>query len=178
MEDCGGLYTTLTVAMLIGSTAYVANVGDCRTYLYRAKQGLRKVTTDHLWVARWIEDGTLTPEDLYIHTKRNQLYRALFTHPQAEVDLFTVPLQSGDVVLLCSAGLWREVRDPKIEEIIRSAPSDLSQVASVLIQTALDGGGKDNVSVIVISILEAGDQTLVAGVQLFARPESIHLPQA
>jgi serine/threonine protein phosphatase PrpC len=169
--------TTLTAAMLVGSTAYVANIGDCRTYLYRAKEGLWKVTTDHLWVARWIEDGTLNPEDLYTHTKSNQLYRALFTHPQAEVDLFTVPLQPGDVILLCSPGLWRKVRDSEIEEVIRSAPSDPSQVAEVLIQTALDRRGWDNVSVIVVSMLEVQGQILGPGIQLFISPDRLHLSQ-
>jgi serine/threonine protein phosphatase PrpC len=177
MEDDGGLCTTLTAAMLVGSTASIANVGDCRTYLYRAKEGLEKVTTDHLVVARLIEEGVLTPEEVYTHPKRNQVYRALYNQPRVEVDLFTVPLQPGDVILLCSMSLWNVVRDSQIEDIIRSAPSDPSQVTSVLIQTALDRSGRDNVSVIVVSMVEAQDQALVPSVQLLARPESIHLPQ-
>jgi serine/threonine protein phosphatase PrpC len=178
MEDVGGLSTTLTAAMLVGSTAYVANIGDCRTYLYRAKAGLEKVTTDHSVVARLIEEGVLTPEEVYTHPIRNQVYRTLSNQPQVEVDLFTVPLQSGDVVVLCSRSLWNVVRDPEIENVIRSAPDDPSHVASILIQTTLDRSSRDNVSVIVVSMLEEPLQMPGPGIQLFVSPDRLHLSQA
>jgi serine/threonine protein phosphatase PrpC len=177
MEDEGGLDTTLTAAMLIGSTAYVANVGDCRTYLYRASEGLKKVTTDHLWVARQIEAGLLEPDALYTHGYRCVTERALGGKPPVEVDLFTVRLHPGDTLLLCSDGLWRAVRDPKIKDVLGHVPLDPSQAAEALIQSALDGGGPDNVSVIVISMLEAQNQTLVPSVQFFAMPHRLHIPQ-
>jgi serine/threonine protein phosphatase PrpC len=153
MEDMS-LSTTLTAAMLIGSTTYIANVGDCRAYRYRAKERLEKITTDHLLVARWIEEGTLTPEAIYTHPHRNILYRALPSLPQVEVDLFAVPLQPGDVLLLCSRNLWSVVHDREMEEVIRSAPVNPSRVASELVQSALDRSGRDNISAIVVSIRE------------------------
>jgi serine/threonine protein phosphatase PrpC len=177
-EDEGGLNTKLTAAMLVGSTASVANVGDCRTYLYRAQAGLAKVTTDHLIVARWIEEGVLTPEQLYTHPRRNLTYRALPTQPQAEVDLFTVSLHPGDVLLLCTRSLWQEVRDPEIEAVIRSAPSDPSQVASTLIQTALERSDHDNVSAIVVTVREEPCQMSGPGIQLIVSPDRLHLPQS
>jgi serine/threonine protein phosphatase PrpC len=177
MMDDVVMSTTLTTAMLVGSTAYVANVGDCRTYLYRAEEGLGKITKDHLVVAHLIEDGILTPEDLYTHPKRNQVYRALYNQPQVEVDLFTVPLQPGDVILLCSRSLWQEVRDPEIEVVIRSAPSDPSQVASVLIQTVLDRNGRHNASAIVVSMHETHGQPPGPDIQCFVSPNRLHLPQ-
>jgi serine/threonine protein phosphatase PrpC len=178
MEDDGGLCTTLTAAMLIGSTVSVANVGGCRTYLYRAQAGLEKITTDHLVVARLIEDGVLPPEQLYTHPHRNQVYRVLPTQPQAEVDLFTVPLQPDDVVLLCTRSLWNKIRDPEIEDMIRSAPSDPSQVASTLIQTALERSEQDNVSAVVVSVREESCQTPEPDIQLIVSPDRLHLPQA
>jgi protein phosphatase len=98
--------------------------------------------------------------------------------PSVEVDIFTVQLQSGDTVLLCSDGLWRRVRDPRIEEIIAQAPSDLSVAADTLIQAALDGGGgKDDASVIVVSMVEGDEQRLVAGGQVFIKTDGIEMPQ-
>jgi serine/threonine protein phosphatase PrpC len=173
-----GVLTTVTAAMVIGSTAYVANVGNSRTYLYCAGRGLKQITTDHSVVARLVEDGILTPEDVYTHLHRNQIYRALFDQPLVEVDVFTVSLHLGDTLLLCSDGLWNVVRDPKIEDILSQAPLDPFKATKVLIQAALDSGSPDNVSVIVVSMREAQNQMLRPDVQLFAKPDSVHLPQA
>jgi serine/threonine protein phosphatase PrpC len=150
-----GVSTTLTAAMLVGSTAYVANVGACRTYLYRAEEGLKQVTTDHRVVFRVIKDGILPPEALHTWVHRYMVDRALYNQPQVEVDLFTVPLQPGDVILLCSGGLWKEIGDSEIEAVIRSAPINPSLMAWILIQIALDRDARDDVSVIVVSVLEA-----------------------
>lgn len=172
-----GVLTTVTAAMTVGSTAYVANVGNCRTYLYRLSEGLKQITTDHSVVARLVQDGILTPEDVYTHLQRHQVYRALFDQPFVEVDLFTVPLHLGDTLLLCSDGLWNMVRDPQIEGVLSNAPPDPSQAAEVLIQAALDEGGKDNVSVIVVSMIEAQNQAIVPEVQVFVKPARVQMPQ-
>ncbi|MGH2509911.1 MAG: PP2C family protein-serine/threonine phosphatase [Ktedonobacteraceae bacterium] len=150
-----GVLTTVTTAMTLGSTAYIANVGNSRTYLYRASEGLKQITTDHSVVARLVQDGNLTPEDVYTHLQRRQLYRALFDQPFVEVDLFTLPLHLGDTLLLCSYGLWSMVRDPQIADILNHTFANPSKAAETLMQAALDGGGKDNVSVIVISLGES-----------------------
>lgn len=130
--DVGAL-TTVTAAMVIGSTAYIANVGNSRTYLYRESDGLKKVTNDHSAVALLIEKGILAPEDLYTHRARNQINRALFNGSSVEIDIFTVPLQFGDALLLCSYGLWMTVRAPGIENVLRDTIPDSSRAAKVLI---------------------------------------------
>lgn len=163
--------------MVIGSTAYIANIGNSRTYLYHESDGLKKITNDHSAVAFLIEKGVLTPEDLYTHRARNVIKRALFNESSVEVDLFTVPLQSGDALLLCSYGLWMTVHDPEIENVLSHVIPDSSRATEMLIQAALDGNSRDNISAIVVSILEAQDQAPVLGLQLFVYPDDIRIPQ-
>lgn len=144
--------TTLTSALVVGTTAYVVNVGDSRTYLYRPNKGLTKITRDHSRVAQLVEDGLITPEEIYTHPKRNQIYRCLGNKASLELDAFVVPLQVGDILLLCSDGLWEMVRDPDIARIMSSSAPHASQISSMLIQSALTRGGVDNVSVVVVCV--------------------------
>ena len=176
MEERADMGTTMTAALVIGATAYVANVGDSRTYLYREPQGLSKITHDHSVVASLVDAGIIKPDDVYTHPKRNQIYRSLGEKQVVEVDSFKVPLQVGDKLLLCSDGLWDMVRDPEIQRVISSPAPDPTQTGKDLIDAALKGGGEDNVSVIVVSITEASGHTGMTGIQLLAKPESVTVP--
>ena len=146
--------TTTTAALLWGTTAYIANVGDSRTYIYREVDGLTQVTQDHSTVARLVKRGAISAGDVYTHPKRNEIYRSLGNHPTVEVDTFIVTVQPGDILLLCSDGLWEMVRDAEIEEILRSSASFCSQLCAMLVQAALNRGGKDNISVIAVGVRE------------------------
>ncbi|HLZ55673.1 MAG TPA: protein phosphatase 2C domain-containing protein [Ktedonosporobacter sp.] len=147
--------TTLTGALIVESTAYIANVGDSRTYLYRKSEGLSPLTRDHSIVARMVEDGIITVDDIYTHPKRNQIYRCLGERASVEVDTFVVPLRAGDILLLCSDGLWEMVRDEDMRKIIASSVAHPSQISSMLVQAALSRGGADNVSVVVVYVAVA-----------------------
>lgn len=146
--------TTLTAVLVVAQTAYVVNVGDSRTYLYRAGQGLQQVTRDHSVVARLMEDGAISREDIYTHPKRNQIYRCLGERASVEVDTFVRTLQADDVLVLCSDGLWEMVHDDEMEGLITSSNAYPSQLSKMLIQAALMRGGADNISVIVACMVQ------------------------
>jgi len=146
------LGTTITAALLVESTAYIVNVGDSRTYIYRRDGGLAQITRDHSLVARLVSAGAIAAEDVYTHPDRNKIYRGLGEKDNVQVDWFIEPVQPGDYVLLCSDGLWEMVRDHEIEKILKRCLPDVSQASEALIQAALHRGGSDNVSVIVAPV--------------------------
>jgi serine/threonine protein phosphatase PrpC len=147
--------TTLTAAIVAANTAYVVNVGDSRTYIYREGAQLTPITRDHSIVARMVESGAITREEVYTHPKRNQIYRCLGEKASVEADTFVEELHYGDVLLLCSDGLWEMVRDEDIQKIIESSAAHPAQTSSMLVQAALDRGGADNVSVVVVHMARA-----------------------
>ncbi|HEX6485052.1 MAG TPA: protein phosphatase 2C domain-containing protein [Ktedonobacteraceae bacterium] len=141
--------TTITAALVFDGTAYIVNVGDSRTYLYRESDGLLRATRDHSLVARLVETGAISPDEVYTHPARNKVYRSLGGKEEVKVDWFTRRLQEGDFLVLCSDGLWEMVRDQDIEHILKKHRTNPTQASSALVQAALRGGGTDNISVIV-----------------------------
>lgn len=145
--------STVTAAMITQEGIAIANIGDSRTYLYRAGKGLTKVTKDHSLVERLLELGAITQEDVYHHSQRNEIYRSVGHTTSVEIDTFLLPLETGMTLLLCSDGIWEMVRDPHIEHILKTTLPDTVQASNRLIEAALEGGGHDNISVIVVHVL-------------------------
>lgn len=143
-----GLGSTLTLAVVKGSLAIIGNIGDSRTY--RVRDGaIESLTRDHSLVAHLAAIGQIEPEDVYSHPHRSYIYRALGTEEEAQPDIFTERLRSGDTLLLCSDGLWEMVRDGSIERAALEAKSP-DEAATQLVELANSNGGEDNISVIVI----------------------------
>ncbi len=147
--------TTLTAALVVDNTAYIINVGDSRTYLYRPSEGLEQITKDHSYVAQLVEEGKIGKEDIYTHPDRNQVYRGLGGQESVEIDWFSVPLELDDYLILCSDGLWEMVRDREIERILRLSGSDPTRTCNALVGAALRSGGVDNISVIAVQAIPA-----------------------
>jgi serine/threonine protein phosphatase PrpC len=151
-EQKTDLGTTLTAVLLLSETAYIINVGDSRTYVYRPGAGLTQITRDHSLVARLVETGAISPEEIYTHPDRNKVYRGLGDKSDVTVDWFVLPVQAGDLLLLCSDGLWEMVRDPQIAEILQTYASSPALASSLLLRAALQAGGSDNVGLLVVKV--------------------------
>jgi serine/threonine protein phosphatase PrpC len=140
--------TTITAGVVFGSHAFIINVGDSRTYLYRPGVGLRAVTRDHSRVADLVARGDLTPEAVYTHPERNKIYRSLGATSMVRVDVFYEQLQDSDVLMFCSDGVWEMIRDETIEQIL-ATPLSAESMAEHLVQLAIQSGGLDNIGLVV-----------------------------
>lgn len=140
--------TTLTMALVLGDVAYIANIGDSRTYIIRDDQ-LRRVTNDHSLVMKLVELEHIVEEDIYTHPQRNGVLRSLGVSALAEVDIYIERLRPNDVLVLCSDGMWEMVRDPDIIGTIRNQ-NGLANIADTLVEVANNAGGDDNISVILV----------------------------
>ena len=145
-EKEGG--TTTTAALIIGRRLYIAHVGDSRAYILM-DGGLKQVTTDHSYVRRLIEAGQITEEEAAIHPQRNMLYRAVGAGGALEVETFTQTLPDHGYMIICSDGLWGLVPESVIEDEIRENGS-LQGAAESLVESALNVGGYDNISIIIV----------------------------
>ena len=149
--------TTLVAAVVAGGRASVVNIGDSRAYLLRGGD-LVQVTVDHSWVAEQVRAGQLAPAAVATHPHRSLLTRAL-TGDAVEVDVFTAELAVGDLLLLCTDGLWEPLGDARLGELLspggaasgRQLPS-LDAVAVAACDAALAAGGTDNVSALLCRV--------------------------
>jgi PPM family protein phosphatase len=137
--------TTLVLAIISGSHATVANVGDSRAYLISGSQ-VTQITDDHSWAAGQVRLGVLNAEEARHHQKRNLIERAVMGDP-VEADVFEVDGAPGDVLLLCSDGLWEPLSDPALGAIV-AAPDPLGVALTRACDAALAAGGTDNVTMV------------------------------
>ncbi|NTW04931.1 MAG: Stp1/IreP family PP2C-type Ser/Thr phosphatase [Peptococcaceae bacterium] len=143
-----GMGTTLTAAMIRKDKLILAHVGDSRAYLVRG-DNIIPLTEDHSLVQEMLRSGGITTEQAKKHPRRNILTRALGVEESVTVDLKEIPLELGDILILCTDGLYNLVSDKSIYNIVISA-DEFESIAEYLADEALKAGGNDNISVIVV----------------------------
>lgn len=148
--SCSGMGTTLVLALFADNQLTVAHIGDSRLYRWRGGR-LEQLTKDHSLLQVQIDSGLLTPEQARKSQQKNLLTRALGSDPEVEPEIHSHEVVSGDLYLLCSDGLNDMLDDEDIARLLASA-TDLAPAASALIQAANAGGGRDNVSAILIRV--------------------------
>ena len=156
-EKLSGMGTTV-VAIRFGGTqreplAEVAHVGDSRAYLVRGGE-MNPLTEDHSLVAELVRSGDLTRDQAAEHPQKNLITRALGADEDVAVDTTVLPIEAGDRVLLCSDGLSDMVPESRISELVLGSPEDPERTARDLLAAALDAGGNDNITVIVVDVKE------------------------
>lgn len=147
-----GMGTTLVALLLDAATgmALVAHAGDSRCY-WLHDGTLERVTQDHSLVDEQLRLGTMTPEEAERSPFRSVITRAIGTQPTVVEDVVEIQPESGDVFLLCTDGLTREVDEASIARIL-GAGSDPERAAQALVDAANEAGGRDNVTALVVRI--------------------------
>jgi len=141
-----GMGTTATAVVLFPAQLLFAHVGDSRLYLVRGNT-ISRLTHDHSYVGRLVENGVITVEEADRHPQRHILTAALGAGPetQPEVGPTPTPLGAGDVVVLCSDGLWSLLEDEEIRQAVsQHAPAEACRA---LVEMAKQRGGPDNITV-------------------------------
>lgn len=142
-----GMGTTLVVATYEENLLQVANVGDSRLYVVNDR--ITQITRDHSLVEEMIRMGGIDRESAKKHPDKNIITRAIGASETVNVDFFTVELQRGDIVLMCSDGLTNMLEDEEIRMIL-NGQRDIVEKAEELVKAANNNGGKDNIAVVLI----------------------------
>jgi protein phosphatase len=153
--DLHGMGTTLVaIARTDDDELALVNIGDSRIYLFRDGE-LSQLTEDHNLVSELVREGRLTPEEARVHPKRNIVTRALGIDAWVQADSSTIVPYDGDRFVLCSDGLFNEVDESRIAATLRRI-DDPTEAANELIRLANEGGGRDNITVVVLDVVDDG----------------------
>jgi len=146
-EKLSGMGTTLSVIWMSEHFVYLGHVGDSRVYRFREGK-LEQMTDDHSLVGELMRAGYLTPEEAENHPNKNVILRAVGTEEGIDVDLAVEERRKGDLWLICSDGLHGMVSDKKMEAILGVNTPEVA--VKILMEAALQAGGRDNISVVLV----------------------------
>jgi protein phosphatase len=147
-----GMGTTMVTLLIEDGMANLAHVGDSRIYLFRNRR-LQRLTRDHTVVQMELDAGRITPDLARVVPHKNILTQSVGFHGPVEPDTSTRPVDDGDIFLLCSDGLTDPLDDDAITDIC--AAHDPPELPDALVHAALEAGGDDNITVIVVHIVQA-----------------------
>lgn len=145
-KELQGMGTTLEICVIYGNRVYIGHIGDSRIYRIR-NNIIRKLTKDHSYVEKLVEDGTITREEAENHPKKNMLMKALGCTVFIEPDVTIKGFLKGDIILMSSDGLTNMIKNQEIYDIVRQ---DVENAADNLVNRANDLGGYDNITVVII----------------------------
>lgn len=152
-EACQGMGTTIIVVLFHDNKCTIGHVGDSRVYRKRG-ESFAQITKDHSLIQELIDRGLYSPEEAVKHAPKNLVTRAMGIDSQVEVDIGEENVQAGDIYMLCSDGLNDMVVDEEIHLTLRKYSANLVQAGNQLVRLANSKGGKDNISIILVRILE------------------------
>ncbi len=151
--NCEGMGTTVVAGLFYDDRLTIAHVGDSR--LYRMRDGrLEQVTQDHSLLQELVARGFYTPEEAARASAKNYVTRALGVEPTVEVEITEVPVLKDDLYLLCSDGLSDMVEDADIQLTISTFGANLETLAKQLVMLSNDNGGRDNISIVLVRVLD------------------------
>ena len=144
--ECKGMGTTVTLGYVYNNSFIVAHVGDSRAYYLRNKK-LVRITEDHSLVNELIKTGEITRSEALTHPQRNVILRAVGTDTDINIDIDIVKINASDIFIICSDGLTNMIDESKIQEIFEKT-EDIEHACELAIESAIEKGGKDNITVI------------------------------
>ena len=148
-ESLAGMGTTAVCALVRGGKVFLCHAGDSRAYLYRDGQ-LAQLTHDHSYVQELVDCGTITAEEAEHHPQKNIITRALGVDYRLDPEFTSVPVQKGDMILLCTDGLTNVLPKEKIEEIFTKG--GFYDIPDRLVDAANAGGGPDNITALLLGV--------------------------
>ena len=151
-EENFGMATTAIIIYVHKGKAYIGNIGDSRVYLYRDFE-LTQLTEDHTYANTLVRAGILSKEEAEHDERKNVIIKALGADSIVEPDFYQVDLKVDDVLLCCSDGLYDELAPEEIIDIINAKPN-MSDLAKELITRANQNGGRDNITIISLKVME------------------------
>lgn len=148
ISRCG---TTVVMATITNEDIlYVANIGDSRLY-HLSNNELHQITEDHSLVEEMVKKGHISREKARFHPDKNIITKAIGSEPFIEPDFFEVKVKEGDRILLCSDGVSNMMEEGRLKEILAS-PWELSEIGDTLVRTAVENGGKDDITLVIIEV--------------------------
>ena len=145
-----GMATTIVMCCIKGGKAYFANAGDSRAYILRGGE-LCQITEDHSFVNSLLKKGAISHQEAITHEKRNMITKALGAEDQVGADYYQTDIKDGDVILLCTDGLYSEVPEEDMCKAIENT-DDMSELAAALVEMANNRGGRDNVTAVCLKV--------------------------
>jgi protein phosphatase len=160
-SDLAGMGTTFSGMLVHGTSVSIGHIGDSRIYL--ARDGVvKQITTDHTFVQRLVDTGRISEEEALVHPRRSVLMRVLGDVEQfPEVDLETFETKPGDRWMVCSDGLSGVIPEGLMHRIMLSK-SNVQEATDLLVGEALEFGAPDNVTVVLVDVLDDKEQTEVS----------------